>query len=191
MEGVMPFSSGRYYADANLGNVFIGTTAVAGVAPPAYNATAHTFCVWNPLGSNKNIIPIHLMMGWVSTTGAPGNVVISYQNGVGSQVATGAAITAATLVAPLNAKIGSGNASIAKFAPATITFAAATSLLLTTGISQLTITGTSTTGLPQQAKHDFDGTVIVSPGTAICVAGNIAITDVFDITLVWAEVPLV
>lgn len=185
----MAFSSGRYYADVNLGNVFIGTTAVGGVVPPAYNATAHTFCVWNPLGSNKNVVLLQLLMGWVSTNGTPGNVVISYQSGVGSQVATGAPITAATLVAPLNAKIGAGNSSIVKFAPATITFAAATSLLMTTGINGLTVTGTET-AKPVQARHDFEGSVIVPPGTAVCVAGNVSLSSVYDITLVWDEIAL-
>lgn len=184
----MAFASGRYYADVNLGNVFIGTTAVAGVNPPAYNATAHTFCVWNPLGSGKNIVPMHLLVGYSATTGATGNVVISYQNGVGAQVATGAAITAATLVAALNAKIGAGNSSVAKFAPATITFAAATSLLMTTGITQTVTTATDATNIPNQTKHDFDGSIMVPPGTAICVAGNIALLGAFDISLIWAEI---
>jgi hypothetical protein len=184
----MPFASGRYYPDVNLGTTFIGTTAVAGVKPPAYNATAHTFCVWNPLGSGFNIVPIHLLMGWSDTTGATGNVCISYQNNVGGQVATGAAITAATLVAPLNAKIGAGNSSIAKFAPATATFAAATSLLMTTGITQTVTTATDATNIPNQAKHDFDGTILVPPGTAICVTGNIALLSNFDITMLWDEV---
>ncbi len=184
----MAFSSGRYYPDVSQGNVFIGTTAVAGVKPPAYNATAHTFCVFNPLGSGKNIVPIQLLMGWSDTTGATGNVCLSYQNGCGSQIATGSAITAATLVAPLNAKIGAGNSSIARFAPATATFAAATSLLMTTGISQTVTTATDATNLPKQAKHDFEGSLIVPPGTAICVTGNIALLSNFDISLLWAEV---
>lgn len=186
----MPFSSGRYYPDANQGTTFIGTTAVAGVALPAYNATAHTFCVWNPLGSLKNIIPIHLMIGWSATTFATGNVVVSYQNTVGSQVATGAAITAATLVAPLNAKLGAGNSSIARFAPATITFGLATSLLMTTGLNTTVIAATDATNLLKPAKHDFDGTLIVPPGSAICIAGNIALLGVCDVTLIWDEVPV-
>ena len=140
----MAIGSGKYYIDTLLGNVFIGSTAVAGVKPPAYNATAHVFCIWNPLGSGKNIIPIRLSVGWSDTTGAAGNIVLSYQSGVGSQVASGGAITAATLVAPVNAQIGQGNFSVAKFAPATITFAAATSLLRPTGISQLVTTATTT-----------------------------------------------
>ncbi len=186
----MPFSSGRYYPDVNLGNTFIGSTAVAGVKPPAYNATAHTFALWNPLGSGKNIVLLRLLMGWSDTTGAAGNVCISYQNGVGSQVASGAAITAATLVAPLNAKIGAGNSSISKFAPATLTLAAASSLLMTTGISQLVTTATDATNMPRVTMHDFEGSVMVPPGTIVAVTGNIALLSNFDITLIWDEVPL-
>lgn len=184
----MPFSSARYYPDVNLGNVFIGTTAIAGVKPPAYNATAHVFCVWNPLGSNKNINLLSLYVGYSDTTSAAGNIVLSYQTGVGAQVATGAPITAATLVAPVNAKLGAGNSSIAKFAPATITFASATSLLMTTGMSQLVTTATTTTQGIFEAFVDLQGQVVLTPGTAVCVAGNIALLSDYDITLIWEEV---
>lgn len=184
----MTTASGQYYTDTLLGNVFIGSTAVAGVKPPAYNATAHTFCVWNPLGSGKNIIPIQLRVGWSDTTGAAGNIVLSYQTGVGAQVATGSAITAATLVAPVNALVGSNTASVAKFAPATATFAAATSLLKTTGISQLVTTATTATLGYFSAAEDYNGTLIIPPGVALCVAGNIALLSNMDITLVWEEV---
>ena len=186
----MAFSSARYYPDVNAGQTFIGTTAVAGVKPPAYNATAHTFCLWNPAGSGFNFMLLHLLMGWSDTTGATGNVCISYQNNVGAQAATGSPITAATLVAPLNAKIGAGNSSASKFAPATATFGAATSLLMTTGISQTVTTATDATNLPKQAKHDFEGTVMVPPGTAICVTGNIALLSNFDISLIWDEIKI-
>lgn len=186
----MPFSSGRYYPDVNLGNTFIGSTAAAGVVLPIYSNTAQTFVVWNPAGSGRNLVLLHLLIGWVSTTGAPGNIVIGYQNGVGSQAATASPITAATLVAPLNAKIGAGNSSVVKFAPATATFTAGLSLLMTTGISQLTSTGATTADKPAQIKHDFEGSIMVPPGTAIGVCGNIAILSVFDVTLIWDEVPI-
>jgi hypothetical protein len=184
----MPFASSRYYNDVNLGNVFIGSTAIAGVLLPAYNATAHTFCVWNPLGSGKLCNLLFCSLGWVSTTGAPGNVVLSYQTGVGSQVATGAAITAATLVAPINAKLGGGATSVSKFAPATITFATATSLLMPLGISQLTTTGATTSSPMWEAYVDLQGLVTLGQGSAVCVAGNIALLSLFDITMIWEEV---
>ena len=180
--------SGQYYTDSVLGNVYIGTTAVAGVKPPAYNATAHTFVVWNPLGSGKSLVPIRLSVGFVDTTGAAGNVVLSYQSGVGSQAATGSPITAATFGTPLNARLASGVNSVMKFCPATCTFAAATSLLMTTGISQLVTTATDATNGQWTSQYDFQGQLIVPPGTAICVAGNIALLSNFNITMVWEEV---
>ncbi len=184
----MPAVNARYYPEVALGRVFMGTTAVAGVKPPAYNATAHTFCLWNPAGSGKNFVPLRLSMGFVDTTGAAGNVVLAYQSGVGAQAATGSPITAITHVAPLNCLIGSGIASVARFAPATVTFGAATSLLRALGISELVTTATDATNLYSKAIEDFDGTLIVPPGTAICVAGNIALLSNFNITLIWAEI---
>ena len=184
----MTVSSAPYYTDNLLGSMFIGTTAAAGVKPPAYNATAHTFCLWNPVGSGKNIVPVRLSVGFVDTTGAAGNIVISYQNGVGSQAATGSPITAITQVAPLSAYVNSGPPSVMKFAPATATFAAATSLLMTTGISQLVTTATDATNGQWTSEYNFNGALIVPQGTAICVAGNIALLSNMNITLVWQEI---
>ena len=184
--------SGRFYPDTFNGNVFIGSTAVAGVKPGAYNATAHTYCIWNPLGSGKNIVPIYTDIGYSDTTSAAGNLGLSYQLGVGSQVATGAAITAATLVAPLNAFLGGapqGPGSIAKFAPATITFGSATSYLLTFGFSQLVTTAATTSQIGWTWRYVYDGAMIVPPGVAICVSGNTAPLSNLDITTYWAEVP--
>lgn len=181
-------ASGKYYVDTFLGNVFVGSTAAAGVVLPIYTNTAQTFCVWNPLGSGKNIIPMKLRLGYVSTTAAAANIVIGYQTGVGSQVATGAAITAATLVAPVNMLLGAGGGSIAKFAPATITFAAAPSLLMTTGVSQL-VTTAATTGIATFYNELlFEGELIVPPGTAIVVAGNIAQLQTWDVSMIWEEI---
>lgn len=184
----MPQSNSRHYPECKLGNVFIGTTAIAGVLLPAYNATAHTFCLWNPLGSGKDLVPIRLELGYVSTTGAAGNICLAYQSGVGANVATGGPITAFTAVAPVNAKLGVGKPSVAKFAPATCTFTAATSLLRTVGSSQLVLTAADATNPQWTTREDFDGTTIVPPGNAICVTGNIALLSIFDITLIWAEV---
>lgn len=184
----MPATNGKYYPETALGRVFSGTTAIAGVALPAYNATAHTFAIWNPSGSGKNIVPIRLTIGYADTTGAAGNFVLSYQTGVGAQAATGSPITAITQVAPINGLVGSGKASIAKFAPATITFGAATSLLRVLGISELVTTATDATNMYSTARFDFDGDLIVPPNVAMCVAGNIALLSKFDVTLVWAEV---
>src|SRR2546425_8282152 len=65
-ELIMAELAGKYYTAAYRGLVFIGSTANAGVVPPAFNATAQTFGVWNPSTSGKNIIPISLTVGLVT-----------------------------------------------------------------------------------------------------------------------------
>ena len=181
-------ASGKYYVDTFLGNVFVGSTAAAGVVLPIYSNTAQTFCIWNPLGSGKNIIPIRVMVGYVSTTSAASNFQIGYATGLGSQVATASPITAATLVAPVNMNLGAGNSSIAKFAPATITFTTAPSLLYTLGFNQLVTTAATTSSIGWFWEHSFDGTLIIPPGAAIVLCGAIAPLETNDVSVLWEEI---
>ncbi len=184
-------SSARYYTDCFNGNVFLGSTAVAGVKPAAYNATAITYALWNPLGSGKNIVPLYTSIGYVDTTSAAGNIGLSYQTGMGAQVASGAAVTAATLVAPVNAFLSGGNASIAKFAPATLTLGSAATYLMTFGFSQLVTTAATTSSIGWGPwVFNYMGAMIVPPGTGIFVTGNTAPLSNLDITTAWAEVPI-
>ena len=182
-------SSATYYTDTYNGNVFIGSTAVGGVKPPATNATAQTYAIWNPLGSGKNIIPLAIDVGFVDTTSAAGNICLSYQTGMGSQVATGAAVTAATLVAPLNAYLSAGNSSIAKFAPASLTLGAGSTFLMTLGFNQL-VTTAATTSAPGWTWHwEGNGRLIVPPGVGIFITGATAVLSNVDIVTYWEEAP--
>lgn len=180
--------SGRYALDTLLGQVFIGSTASGGVTVPAFSNTAAVFALWNPFGSGKNAYLMYLTIGFVSTTAAPSNFALGYQNGVGSQVATGGPVTAATVVAPVNGFLGAGNASVTKFVPATITLTAGCSFLMTTGTSQLTTTGATTSAPYFTSYTDFQGSVIIPPGSLVVVGGNVATTTVCDMSLVWEEV---
>lgn len=180
----------QYYADTFAGNVFNGSTATGGVKPGIVGATAHKYAIWNPLGSGKNIVLLTVEIGYFDTTSAAGNIGLDYQLGVGSQVASGGAITAATLVAPVNGILGGGNTSIAKFAPATITFAAATTYLMTFGFSQLVTTAATTSQIGWSWTYNFNGKLIIPPGAAIAVSGSAAPLSNLNITTYWAELPL-
>lgn len=184
----LQFGSGKYFQDTLNGNVFIGTTAAAGVVLPIFSNTAQTFALWNPLGSGRNAILISCQIGWVSGPGVPGNFVYGFQTGTGAQIATGAPITAFTTVAPVNGLIGAGNATITKFAPATATLTAGPTLYRTMGVSQLTTTAGATTQGYFQATEYFDGTVIVPQGCIFCVASNVAAAVTADVTLIWEEI---
>lgn len=180
----------QYYLDTFNGNVFIGSTASAGVKPPATNATAITYAIWNPLGSGKNIVPLYSTFGFVDTTGAAANLALSYQTGMGAQVATASPVTAATLVAPVNANLGAGVASISKFAPATLTLASAATFLMSLGLNQLVTTAATTSSPGWTWRFDYNGTLVVPPGVGIFVtSANTAWLSNTDITTVWAEIP--
>lgn len=184
----MTTSLGKYYDQVKLGRVFVGSTAVGGVVPPVYTNTAQTFSLWNPLGSNKHIVPIKLQAGYVSTTGAAGNLALGYAVNAGGQPATGSVIAAGTFVAPVNALLsGNGNASNARFAPATVTFTAAPLFLRTLGMSQLVITAADATNSQWQLETDFDGSLVLDEGSVINVCGSIATLSVMSFALTWIE----
>lgn len=179
---------GKYYDQAKQGHVFIGSTAVAGVVPPIFSNVAQTFALWNPFGSGKNIVPLKLQAGYVSTTGAAGNLALAYNPAAGANFGTAAPIATGTFAAPVNALLGgNGDASIARFAPATITFTAAPLFLRSLGMSQLVTTAADITNVPWTLETDFDGSLVLAPGAIICVAGNIATLSIWDFALTWAE----
>lgn len=184
-------ASGQYFQDTLNGQVFVGSLAYTGLAIPAFSVTAQSFVLWNPFGSGKDVALIKLQIGYVSATATPGNIVYAYGTGLGNTIATGSPITAATFITPVNGYIGGGNQALAKLASA-VTFATAPSFYKTSGISQLTTTAANASAPAFSiASDDFNGTVIVPPGSAFIVAGNVALTTVADISLTWEETPQV
>ena len=193
-EGLQVELHGKYYTQAYRGNVFVGATAVGGVVIPIYTTTnTQTFAVWNPLGSNKNVVPLNVTLGYVSTAGIAGHVIYTYINNVGSVPATGAPITTFTTTAVVNANLGSNVPSIVKLGVVSgnvVTAAAGGTFLKTSGISQLA-QGTNTATVKQWTnREDFDGSIIIPPGTVFFVTGNAALACTYDISMLWEEVPV-
>lgn len=180
----MASSAAKYYNDVKSGNVFIGSTAVAGTAFPISTGTAVTFGVWNT-SQDKDAVLLALNVGYTSGTIALGEIGIANQY-VGFNIATGAAMTAFNEGTPKNAYLGSGKASSMKFTPAATT-------TLATGGTACWWSGYSiesaTPGLGIfRAQIDIDGQVVVTPGQIAFVCGSVAQTGIFTMSLVWQEV---
>lgn len=181
----MASSAGKYYTETALGRVFIGSTAAAGVAFPISTGTAVTFGIWNT-STTHNAIPLWFGGGYTSGTIALGSLGFANQD-VGLSVASGGAITAATLGTPKNAVAGAGDASRMSFIPATATLAAGGTGMYFTGHG----IESATAGLGVFAwNHDFDGRVIIPPRQIFFVCGSIAQTGLFTMSIAWAEVPI-
>jgi hypothetical protein len=174
---------------------FIGSTTNAGVAIPAYNATAQVFGLWNPYGSDVNIILVKLNLG-IATLGSEAQAALglSALYGTGSQVATGSPITAFTQTNSLPGLIGDANGgagtSKAKFT-LSATMTAPTfvyNLSMAEGAGTLAA-ASAAPGLTWH-EHNFDGAIGVAPGTYIGLGGSAAPGSTFQASLVWMEVPV-
>lgn len=172
------------------GKVFIGSTTAAGVAIPAYNATAQVFGLWNPAGSGVNVVLLKLMLG-IATAGteALSSLGLSVLTNAGSAIASGAPVSAFTQTASqpglLGANAGSAAQSQARFTlSATIT---APTFAYSLGIWEGN--GTTLQGVTWNV-YDFDGVVGVAPGAYIGLGGSAAPGSTYQATLAWLEIPV-
>ncbi len=180
----MAFSAGKYWSETAAGNVFILSTAVAGVAAPISTGTAATFGLWNT-STTKNATLLRLNIGFTSGTIALGEWGLA--DVYATQVATGSNITAFTdsVVGTTlrNGIIGGGKSSAMRSTPSGATVAANTACYWMGGAHE----GATGVGPVSNFSHDFDGLVIVPPGRFVFVCGSIAQTGVFTMSLAWAE----
>lgn len=181
----MAFSSGKYFNDAMTGNVFVGSTAVAGVTAPLATGTAMTFGVWNTT-TDRNIVMLRCNIGFTSGTIALGEW--GWNDVAATAVATGSNITAFTdgVVGTTirNAINGAGNAPGARFTPSAATIVASTAAYWMGGTHE----GATGVGPGATFSHDFDGLLILPPGRAAFLVGSIAQTGLFTVSLAWSEV---
>lgn len=178
------------YNLAKQGKIFTGNIAAAGVVLPIYSNNTQQVGLWNPAGSNIDLVILRMALTYVDTTGAAGGYVISQLTGLGSAVATGTNITAFTETAAVSEYQGGGFTSQAKFAQgATITIVgSAATVKRNVGLNQLVLTATDATTAGFRTDLQFDGDLVVTPGSAIFVAGNIATLAKWTGSITWAEI---
>ena len=173
------------------GKVFIGSTTYAGIAIPAYNATAQVFGLWNPAGSGVNVILVKLNLA-IATQGtqAQSALGLSYLPNTGNAIgASGAPITAFTQTSSVPALIGDAAGAAA---PSAARFTLSATIIAPTFFYDLAIgetAGTTPMGLTQ-TEHDFDGAVGIAPGTYVGLGGSAAPGSTYQASLVWMEVPV-
>lgn len=187
-EQVVTELHGKYYESNFRGGVFWATMA-AGVIFPAPAATANNpITLYNPAGSNKNLalISFDMIMTVIPGTPLTGLYGLYVNSNPAAAACTGTALSVQAGV------VGATAASVAR-PLTTSTVPAAPTLLLPFGNK---VTGEVAAvvpilGLP--AYHiDFDGRVILAPGTAITPQQTVA--DTTNATVLcafcWEEIPV-
>ena len=180
----MGASLGKFYDQAKLGKVFFGSTTNAGIAIPAYNATAQVFGLWNPAGSGVNLVLGKISIS-VATLGT--NIVsaigLSYLLNTGAQIATGSPISAFTATTPFNARVGNGLTPKGRFTLTATTVAPA--FLMSLPMAQSV--STTAPNAEQAFSYDFDGMILIPPGVYIGLGGSAAPGSTYQASLSWAE----
>lgn len=165
---------GKWYTSAYRGRVFSTGVLIAGVTIPVNTTTAPTFTLYNPLGSGVNLELISLDVGWPA---AAASVVGTLLGTTGVQVPS--AVTAGNIYSTL---IGGGAVPAAKF------YTAATIVAITQHMPLMNISTVTDTMNP--AHVDFDGAVILAPGSLFTLTSTPVQTAVAMPALRWAEFPI-
>ena len=188
-EQLMDRLHGKHYQDAKAGRVFSQTTTPLGLAIPIYTSTAPVGNVlWNPSDSGVDCELINYNAARVSGVEAFGTVgLMACVIRLGS---LGTGITAFAEVAPINGLIGAGLVSKVKSSNAgTVTVTAGVAAEFVRNLfGMLPVIDTSAVESPVK-EVDFDGTIILPPGTLAWVAGSVASVALFAQTLTWKEIP--
>ena len=190
-EDIVAELHGKYYTQSYRGSMFYATT-VAATAPAIYTATAVTgLSIWNPASSGKNIVLAKATVAKVTAASAAVMLGFALIQNAGSGVATGGPISATTALS--TALRGGGllnnsgqNASIALVSTAS-TVVAPTQFIPMLGMTTDVIT-TSAEGT--SFVFDFEGSLILQPGSYIAFASNVANTGTNQYGLYWYEAPL-
>lgn len=174
---------GRLGLLASAGNLFIASTAAAGVTIPVSSATAPTFTLYNPAGSAINAELLWINIGITVVTSVASPLLLGYTSGI----TAGTAPSSTTARAISNAKLGAGNAAICQL------YTAATITAVTTffTIGQVTATNaTAGNSLGPSFATDLMGGIVLTPGSFVHVCGTAAQTSATTISLLYAEYPV-
>lgn len=184
------FQPGYLPASTLAGRAFHGSAGYAGVTVPIYSTTSPTFALWNPLGSNKILIPIALQVG-VAATGTPAITTLGLGQvaNTGSAAATGSPITVFTDATVYNGRIGRSGGNGGRIGVATTTLTAAANFFYELGFSQAT---TSLAAGWVGMTHKFNGDIALEPGSLIHLVGApLAPVEVLVPSISWIELDFV
>lgn len=189
--------NGKYYTDTYNGNTFFASTAVGGLAFSIYsNTTFIGLILWNT-STTKNIVPIRTTISSPLVTAATAGSQFGYVfANAGFQIGTSSFFSAITTSTPIRGQgnnPSAGGAGIVGNSAATVGLGATLSNAFTWGRNSaftwyagVTNANISNPGLIE----DFDGTLILPPGTAMALTTSILAGSSAAASMTWAEKPV-
>jgi hypothetical protein len=192
---------GKYYHATKGGRLFSQAATPLGLAIPIYTGTAlaGAMPLWNPIGSGVKAILVSVAFPWVSGTAAFGAFGLMARNGMGSVIGTGQQCTAFAETKPIGGNLGVVNAIGGQGGDAgsRVKSSNAGTVTVTAGVAAEWVRSLANQNLEAQTGtahqtlfgvYDFDGSVVVHPGTMVWLAGTKASVALYASSLVWEEV---
>jgi len=172
------------------GRLFMGVSAVAGLALITTATTGGHPTLWNPVGSGVNISIVSLSLSVKDGTNAFGSLGWYKTANAGAVAATAAPIATFTNVAPSPCLVGSAQTSKVFWSPTTNTFTAAPVYYAPIPINLYPVTvGAVVVGTIWRVV--YDGTLGLAPGNALSICSVEATTTSKIISkLLWEEIPI-
>ena len=173
---------GQFNESATQGKIMYATNLPAGVAPGTAFSTTPPLALWNPPASGYNLSITKVSVGFVSGTLGGGNIALGQ---IASQVTvplTGTEIIPACSL--LGAPRGVGRAFSGS------TFSAAPTIIRP--VFNMGAFVNTTPLAPQDCDVLIDGSIIVTPGSAICLQGIAAAgtTPLVILGITYEEIPV-
>ena len=164
------------------GNVFMGVTAVTGVAPGTAIGTTAAFALYNPLNSGVDLVVLKASMSYLSGTLGIGFVNWIYHT---AAVQAGAAVTGTAITVVQ----GNGAGSSGKGKP--FTTATVVGGVLARPFANLPPMLATTVLTPWRVDDDVDGAIVLPPGAAASLQATAAAgtSPLVIYGCTWAEVP--
>ena len=185
---------GKYAERALEGKLYWTSSVVAGLAIPIDTTTAPTVMLWNPSGSGVDAVLGRFTASQASGTSAGGSIGLMSVSAekLGSEQATAARITAfaddAYGTNVFSGRLNEGNRPRVKSSSQGTNTITAGTWIRAFGMYFGAAIATSA-GNSLVLNHDFDGEVVLPPGSAVYIAANIASVALFQTTFSWYEVP--
>jgi hypothetical protein len=203
--------TGLHYSDTLAGRVFSQQTnavSIAGVAIPIFTGTSvgGGLPLWNPPNSNRNVELVSYDLVYASGTTAATFDGVFLMAGQLTAIGTATGCSVFTSAPPVNGLLlGGASSRVLSSNGGTVTVIAGTST--TAAAAPLTGAGfcgvartlystnveaaTGTAHPTVTCTYTFNGTIIIPSGVLIYLAGIVASTSLYNITMIWKEIPIV
>ena len=190
-EAIQAELHGKYYTQTYRNKMWSACNFTQLAVPIfATNATPR-FAIFNPPGNPFNVIPVRLNITHTATSGVAGSIGYSYISNVPALVGTAAPVSAAT-----TGTIPSGMVGQAYTGQVIFCTSATISGTTPYDLKQLRYANVSL-GAPATSStnfyslyEDFEGDMIIPPGTLWCLTASTAVAFLSNTTLVAYEAPL-